>query len=504
MDWADKSKLQIEKWLISARWYYSAAVLLIAGLPWLTSYTPEAFRQTIDSVSGDLLSSLQPAQFPLLSLFVVCLLVNAVLDVWRHVLERNWKLLKPISSSLATLSSLQVIFDLTWISLAIYFGQISPTVYPLFYFIPIVESIILFSLWGPILVAILSAGLVTILSVILRYFGEAGGLVSVREISGRLTEVLTPSIAVTIIYLVIGFFGAYLSGVVRERGELLARENSLHESSEKAGRERDQKTKFQEQKMSASELELSIANQKLRELDDARSRFVAVTTHEMRTPLAGIKWTLNMLNSGELGELSDDAKEFIKKGMDSTDHLIKIVSDLINIDKVDTDSDVIHPESLNLVELISDVTNEFSNQAVSRNIHLTFVKPEWGVPLITADRKKLRVVFENLIDNAIKYTKTGGRVTIMIIGDRLNTAEPQLEITVADSGIGINPHDRDKIFHKFYRGAGAIQVEPDGTGVGLYLSRDIIERHRGTIWYESRPNEGTIFHFTLPVSQKKV
>jgi signal transduction histidine kinase len=266
----------------------------------------------------------------------------------------------------------------------------------------------------------------------------------------------------------------------------------------------EEQTKYQERSMSAKELELSLANQKLRELDEVRNRFISVTTHEMRTPLAGIKWTFSMLDSGQLGDLGAEAKGFIHKGAESVDHLIKIINDLLSVNKVDATSEELKLEKVAPVDLISDVVREFATQAVSRKISLNFVKPDWGVPLLDADRAKLRVVLENLIDNGLKYGRAGGQVTIMIIGDGLNTAEPKLEVTVTDSGIGINPADQGKIFHKFYRGASAVAVEPDGSGVGLYICRDLVEKHRGTIWFENRPGGGTVFHFTLPVSQKKV
>ena len=499
MDWAEKSKLQIEKWLISARWYYSAAVLLVAVLPWLLSLSSDFSKLVADGW----LDNLRLTEFPILSLFIICLVFNTLFDVWLHVLERRWRLLKKISTSLIWLSVSQIVFDLTWISAAIYLGQISSAVYPLFYFIPIVESIVLFSLWGPVMVALLSAGLVTVLTLFSHYGGESMSSASLFGLLiSRLTEVIAPSMAVTIIYLVIGFFGAYLSGVVRERGELLARENSSFEFVKKQGQALAEQAKFQERNMTAKELELSLANQKLRELDISRNRFVSVTTHQMRTPLAGIKWTLSMLGSGQLGEINDEAKVFIQKGLESTDNLIHIINDLLTVDQVDAKESEVKLESLDLINLLDEVSHEFSSQAHSRNINFSFVRPDWGVPKIEADRQKIKIVLENLIDNAIKYTKASGRVTVKVSGDRLNTAEPQLEVTVADSGMGINQNDKAKIFHKFYRGTGAVQAEPDGTGIGLYICRDIIEKHHGTIWYESRPGDGTIFHFTLPVKQK--
>ncbi|MBI2482237.1 MAG: HAMP domain-containing histidine kinase [Candidatus Vogelbacteria bacterium] len=255
-----------------------------------------------------------------------------------------------------------------------------------------------------------------------------------------------------------------------------------------------------EQAIGARELEATFATNRLEDFEATKSKFVSVTAHQMRTPLAAIKWTFHMLSKGDLGPITDDQKTFIDKGLLSTDRMIRIVNDLL---LVDTSPDTVHNLNLTAVDLkqlVATIVQEFMPQALSKKIKLQFISPDQSLPTIKADAGKLRMVVENLLDNAIKYTPVDGEVTVNLLDTALNSPKPSLELVVADSGIGIKSTDQAKIFNKFFRAGNAVSMEPDGSGLGLYICKDIVKKHGGTMWFQSPINGGgTAFHLLLPL-----
>ncbi|MCX6712317.1 MAG: ATP-binding protein [Candidatus Vogelbacteria bacterium] len=254
----------------------------------------------------------------------------------------------------------------------------------------------------------------------------------------------------------------------------------------------------------SKELALTIANKHLQTLEEAKSKFVSVTTHQLRTPLAAVKWTLDMAAKGQIGAVTDEQVKYLTQGLISTNRVISIVNDLLKIDAIDTERSEYTFHPTDLIKLISNLIFEFTNQAAIKKISFVFLKPQNTVPPVEMDGDKIRMVLENLIDNAVKYTPEGGNVTIKISDDSINSAEGAIEITVIDSGIGIPASETDKVFQKFFRASNAIKKEPDGSGLGLFIARDIIEKHGGAIWFANHQGEGTAFSFTLPLHQKKV
>lgn len=254
----------------------------------------------------------------------------------------------------------------------------------------------------------------------------------------------------------------------------------------------------------SKELGLTLANKKLQSLEEAKSKFVSVTTHQLRTPLAAIKWTLDMAAKGQLGTITEEQRKYLLQGLTSTERVISIVNDLLKVDSIDAERADYSFRPTDLMKLISNIIFEFTNQAMIKKINFIFLKPQNPIPQIEMDADKIRMVLENLVDNAVKYTPEGGKVTIKISDQRLNSAEGAIEIKIIDSGIGIPSAESDKIFQKFFRASNAIKKEPDGSGLGLFIARDIIEKHGGAIWFENHPGQGTSFSFTLPLHQKKV
>ncbi len=301
--------------------------------------------------------------------------------------------------------------------------------------------------------------------------------------------------------LIIGAFLAYLTRLARARDRLwkkeVEREQARGEELTRLNKELGEYSK----RLFDKDFELTLANRRLQELEQAKSKFVSVTTHQLRTPLSAIKWTFHMLAQGSLGPITDEQRNFIQKGYNSAQRMIIIVNNLLNIDYIEADRDDYNFVSVKLEDLIEDLIFEFTNQCQSKQTKLIFHRPAEALPPVSADPVKLGMVFENLIDNAIKYTPSGGQIEISLRSDRVNTARGVVEVIVSDSGIGIPPDDRHKIFHRFFRARNAVKVETDGSGLGLFISRDIVRKHQGEIWFESQEGRGSIFHFTVPVRQ---
>jgi two-component system phosphate regulon sensor histidine kinase PhoR len=230
---------------------------------------------------------------------------------------------------------------------------------------------------------------------------------------------------------------------------------------------------------------------RLKELEKIRQDFVANVSHEIRTPLTTIKGYAETLLDGALKE--DVAFQFIQVINRHADRLTKIVEDLLVLSKIESKEFRLNLELLSLPELINEVLDLAKDAAVKKNISIT--KNEISPSLLVeADRNYLEQVLVNLLDNAIKYTLEGGKVTVSAI----EKDEKEIEISVQDNGIGIPQKDLPRIFERFYRVDKGRSQELGGTGLGLSIVKHIIQVHRGRVWAESQLGKGSTFYFTLP------
>ena len=338
--------------------------------------------------------------------------------------------------------------------------------------------------WGIITVA-LAVSLVLILNAV----GVSGGVYVL---------LLIPIVA----YLAImGFFLMYVSRLNKERSKLLSERIEVEQGrAEEFARLNKELSDYAKQ-LFDKDFELTLANKRLQSLEQAKSKFISVTTHQLRTPLSAIKWTFHMLLKENLGKVTSEQKDFLQKGYDSTQRMIAIVNDLLNVDFIEADKSDYNFLPTKIVELMEGVIFEFKIPAESKKLDFKFIKPQNLLPDLKIDPVKISMVLENLIDNAIKYCPDKSKVTIYLKDDRINTADGSVEVVVADTGIGIASADRDKIFHRFFRAPNAIKIKTDGSGLGLYIAKDIIERHGGQMWFESKEGAGSTFHFTLPLAR---
>ena len=243
------------------------------------------------------------------------------------------------------------------------------------------------------------------------------------------------------------------------------------------------------------DLELTRANDKLRELNDAKSSFVSVVAHQLRTPLSGIKWMFYMALSGDFGDLTNEQKNFLTRGRDSTDRMIALVNDMLDADRIESGEAKYQFQAADIVDTIDGVLYEFLPKIQEKKLSLILNYKEKAVPRVNADPEKIRAVLQNLIENAVKYTIGGGNITIAI-----EEVPEGVRVSIEDSGIGVPKNQQKNLFERFFRGKNAVKIEANGSGLGLYIGQNIIEKHGGKIWFEDHgESPGSTFHFTLPV-----
>ena len=206
-----------------------------------------------------------------------------------------------------------------------------------------------------------------------------------------------------------------------------------------------------------------------------------------------MKWILKMFLDGDFGTLTAEQHNFIEKAFESDERMVRLVNEMLSINHAEDTLDTMRLGHVDIVKLLEEVNFDFTGESYKRGIELIFLKPSQAVSPVMADMEKIRVVFQNLIENAIKYSNKGARVVVNVT----ETADT-VEISVRDTGIGIADADTKNIFQKSFRTDNAQKQDSVGSGLGLYTTRRIIEKHRGKIWFESKIGEGTTFFVSLP------
>ena len=247
--------------------------------------------------------------------------------------------------------------------------------------------------------------------------------------------------------------------------------------------------------------DLVAANEQLKKLDTAKSEFISIASHQLRTPLTAIKGYISMMLEGDFGQLTKSEAESLQKVFESNERLIRLVENLLNISRIESGRLQFDYTDVQLDDMVASVIDELSGHAKKKGLKLEFKKPSSPLPKIHIDDEKIRQVVMNMIDNAIKYTKQGS-VTVSLEQTFAGNPEPKPELlfSVSDSGMGIRKEDLPNLFQKFSRGTGTSLVHTEGTGLGLYVARQMIEAHKGEIWAESKGEGlGSKFCFKIPV-----
>lgn len=227
-----------------------------------------------------------------------------------------------------------------------------------------------------------------------------------------------------------------------------------------------------------------------------QSDFITIAAHQLRTPLSGLNWILDVLSQNETGPLNETQKDLLEKAKAALSESIETVEDLLNAAQIEEGKFGFEFSLNDLEKIIETTLAKFKPIAEKNNIKLIFYRLKPPLNPIVIDPLRIKLVMEILIDNAIKYNVLNGevRIKLEILKDR-----PFVMVSVEDTGIGISEEEKEKVFTKFFRSQKVVKKETLGTGLGLYLAKNIVERHGGKIWFKSEENRGTTFYFTLPL-----
>lgn len=245
---------------------------------------------------------------------------------------------------------------------------------------------------------------------------------------------------------------------------------------------------------------LAISNSQLIKLDNAKSEFISIASHQLRTPLTAIKGFISLIMEGVYGPVDKKIREVLNKVYLSNERTVELVENLLNISRIESGKMEYKFEKVRIEEMLSELYDNFYVISKSKNLNLVISLPKRNLPEAEIDRVKSKEIISNLIDNAIKYTDQGS-VTIKA------TVSPDNEfirVSVSDTGIGISKEEIADIFEKFSRGKDQNRLHVTGTGLGLFVGRKMIMAQHGKIWAESDgAGKGATFFVDLPISQVK-
>ncbi len=259
--------------------------------------------------------------------------------------------------------------------------------------------------------------------------------------------------------------------------------------------------------------ELSKNNLKLQELNQMRKNFVSYTAHELKNPLNVFRWSLEMLRNEDLGKINLKQREIVEQLYTSNDRLLSLVNDLLDVSRLDEARLKVQPAPCQIEDIVDEAAGNSAVSIKSQDIDFVWNKPSPAMPKVLADKDRILQVVLNLLSNAVKFTPSGKKIEITV--SAANRVAPEeiiprygftgkggkyIQVKIADEGLGIPEGEQEKIFSRFFRGSNVKRANIEGTGLGMFITFEIIKIHGGAIWFESEENKGTAFYFTLPVA----
>ena len=236
---------------------------------------------------------------------------------------------------------------------------------------------------------------------------------------------------------------------------------------------------------------------KEKDIDKAKTEFVSLASHQLRTPLSTINWYTEMLLAGDVGKLNPDQERYLQEVYKGNQRMVSLVNALLSVSRMDLGTFVFEPEPTDIALLVQHVIDEQKFHINEKKIELV-TQFDPSLPLIQADAKLLSMVVQNLLSNAVKYTPARGKITLSLT---LQSAQKKLLFTIADTGYGIPENQQGKIFSKLFRADNVRERDTEGTGLGLYIAKSIIDSSGGDIRFESTEDAGSTFFVELPLGE---
>ena len=248
------------------------------------------------------------------------------------------------------------------------------------------------------------------------------------------------------------------------------------------------------QRIDEATSELRRSNAQLQRLDTAKNEFVSMASHQLRTPLTSVKGYIDMVIQGDAGEITDMQKHLLSEAFTSSDRMVHLINDFLNVSRLQTGKFMIDRRPVNLKKIVAEEVESLQISAQQRKLKISF-KPTGRWHELNLDEGKIRQVVMNFIDNALYYSRPDTTIRV-----ELKQVEERAVLTVHDSGIGVPKSEQSHLFTKFFRATNARRQRPDGTGVGLFLAKKVITSHGGKVIFESKEGQGSTFGFSLPLS----
>ncbi len=233
--------------------------------------------------------------------------------------------------------------------------------------------------------------------------------------------------------------------------------------------------------------------------NQAKTEFMSIASHELKIPMTSIKGYAKLLTLGTGGELTDNQQKFLDIISTNVDRMDRLVADLLDVSRIEAGRLRLEMGPVDLCDVIETVTQSVRTQIEAKRLSLEVEIPA-SLPSIWGDRGRLIQILTNLISNAYKYTPNDGEIHITVDGQAGSSSSDYLTVSVRDTGVGISSEDQQKLFTKFFRADDPRVRDVPGTGLGLSITKSLVEMHNGEIWFQSEPDQGTTFTFTLPTT----